>query len=265
MLGITPADVRRVAYLDWEADAETHHERMRALWAGHGERELPEGVILYRRQVSSMAETAQTLRRQLAQAGVGFVVIDSAAYARGGGVSDDEATNKMFLAIRSLDVPALVVDHLNRQTIANPKLKALPIGSVYATNAPRRVWVMRAEGQALTLSDEKRNNTRQQPMLAYTVAFESDEEDAILEARYSRSGLLSLPPSVQPGRKLEVAAYIEEHGPATVKELSGALGITEANVRAVLSNNKDWFQKEATGERWGRLSTVAEYDDESPF
>lgn len=263
VLGMTPLRQCVAAYLDWEADAETHQERLQALWHGMGRSgDVPPMLVYYKRQVASMMDSARTLRRQLAADGVGFAVVDSAGYARGGGVADDEATNRMYLAIRSLDMPVLVVDHLNRSTIMNPNQPALPIGSVYSTNAPRRVWTMRSvetgSGLSIGLRDEKRNNGRQQPSLGFDLRFEM-EGDTILSASYTPTSPLDLPATTQPGRKYQIATAIREMGgePMGVDEIARATDLSEANVRAVLNQNSEWFVNVGTRRdaRWALLST----------
>ena len=89
-LGITPTTTGTVLYLDWEADSETHHERLAGLCRGIGV-DMPTNV-LYRQEAVPLHRSANALERKVAALGVRFVVVDSVMMARGGDAMGPEET-----------------------------------------------------------------------------------------------------------------------------------------------------------------------------
>jgi len=258
-LGILPSRQCPVLYLDWEADPEIHAERVKALWRGAGRNgEPPPALFLYQRQVASMYESVSSIRRKVAENGVGFAVMDSAGFARGDDPNSAEATIRMYLAVRKLGIPVFVVDHVSKEALNNPSLLRSGIGSVFSLNSVCRLWVMKGEDSgpgmlSVSLSDEKRNNTARQRSLAYHVHIEDDgtEDQRPVSIRYDRASFSDLTPATQPGgQKWEMAAYLDRNGGmATDDDLAGALGITANAIRALLTRHKDMFMRHpATGQ-----------------
>ena len=141
-----------VVYLDWEADEETHAERLRAICRGQ-EIDVPKGMIHYQRMVSSLAEAVPSLRKKIMDIGAGLVVVDSVGMARGGAPESAEETIKLFRGIRSLGVPVLAIDHISKESKKNDVgAGSDPIGSVYTRNSARLVWSM--EGKQIEGRDE---------------------------------------------------------------------------------------------------------------
>lgn len=253
MLGIEPAAQHPVLYLDWESEAATHAERAQALWAGAGKGgRVPPMMVMYRRQVASMADVAAVIKRQMVQHSIGFVVVDSIGMARGDDPVDAEATIRLFTAMRSLNVPVLAIDHMSKEVLNNPTARKEPIGSVYTTNSSRRVWVAKSDetngAMAITLRNVKANNGRLARSLGYEVEFVEDALGNLTAVTYTASSMLDLPPSVQGGRKWEIAAYVKQQDRAVpVEEIAHALGMTDANVRTVLNRNETLFARVSGG------------------
>jgi hypothetical protein len=253
MLGIPPSRQCPVLYLDWEADASIHAERLQALWRGAGRSgEFPQGLIYYQRQVASLSESVATIRRRVAEEGIGFAVLDSVGMARGDDPNNAEATIKMFVANRKLGIPVLAIDHVSKEVLAS-KTRATAIGSVYTENNVCRVWVMKGVEQpgggiALSLEDVKRNNTARQKTLAYVMHYLDDgtEDQRPVEIRYERKDFRDIPLETMPvngGQKWRMAKVIEEHlgKPVPDSDIADALGIDEKQVRALLSRHSDMF------------------------
>lgn len=253
MLGIPPAYQCPVLYMDWEADPEVHAERLQALWRGAGrDGRFPEGLIYYQRQIASLHESVPNLRRRIAQEGIQFGVLDSVGMARGDDPNNADATIRMFVANRRLGIPILAIDHLSKEMLSNPKVRATAIGSVYTENNVCRVWVMKGTeidgGMAVTLEDVKRNNTPRQKTLAYKVTHQSDgtEDERPAYIRYEQSDFRDLPMDTMPmggAQKWKMAKVIEDNGvqPVPDADIADALGVPEKQVRALLSRHSDMF------------------------
>ena len=82
----------KVLYLDWETSRATHTERLHALCAGLRIERLAMPPLYYLRMDASLPQSADAIRRRIVQAGIGFVVIDSAGFAGGG--APEEADRK---------------------------------------------------------------------------------------------------------------------------------------------------------------------------
>ncbi|HEX9704815.1 MAG TPA: AAA family ATPase, partial [Gemmatimonadales bacterium] len=146
LLGPAPQLSGPVIYVDWEADAVTHGERVTALWRGAGEEgPLPSCAVHYQEETASLPQIAPRLRRRVNETGAVMVVVDSLGQARGGGVNDDEATNAAFKAARTLKVPCLFIDHISKQQREGNVKKRTSIGSVYTRNNARLLWVVEKE------------------------------------------------------------------------------------------------------------------------
>lgn len=245
-LGIEPLYQCPVAYLDWEADPDTHQERMQALWRGYGAPgAVPPELMLYRRHVASLSEAGSVLRRQIAERSVRFAVVDSVGMARGGAPEDAETTIRLFVAMRSLNIPILAIDHMSKDALNNGKGE--PIGSVYTTNSARRVFVMRSaemDGRTgVSIKNVKANNGRLAAPIGYQVDFNEDALGNLTAVRYTASSLFDLPTEVQTGgQKYELLAYLKrEGGRAPLHEVAEALHVTASNLGNLIRRNDEWF------------------------
>lgn len=147
-LGEIPRMCGPVIYVDWEADFDTHQERLHAIWRGlRQEGDPPTGAIHYQRATSSLVHMAGQLRRKVAATGAVLVIMDSLGQARGGGTNDDDATNATFKAARTLGVPVLFIDHVSKAQREGQVKKKTSIGSVYTRNNARLLWVVQADQQ----------------------------------------------------------------------------------------------------------------------
>jgi hypothetical protein len=108
LLSIKPSARVNVAYLDWEFDAYEHRDRMRRLV---GE-DMP--GIVYVPCVGPLRDQVDRLQRVIREHDLGFVVIDSVGMACEGPPEEAQSALGFFDALRSLQVGALCVAHVNR-------------------------------------------------------------------------------------------------------------------------------------------------------
>lgn len=141
LLGIAPTLTTRVAYLDFELEAWEQRERLARLVGD----DMPD--LVYRRCVGSLREQVDQLRRMVREERIGFVVIDSVAWACSGPPEDSDVARAFFEAVRMLGVGALCIAHVNRQGDTNK-----PFGSGFWHNGARSTWYVRKEQEVGTNS-----------------------------------------------------------------------------------------------------------------
>lgn len=263
VFGVQTSRVCPVLYLDWEWDEEAHAERLEALCLGAGIAK-PEGMIWYRREFASINESAPNIRRFIAEKGIGFVVVDSLGFARGGEPESAELTIKTFASIRSFGVPTLFVDHIAKHATD----KQHSFGSVYTRNSARLMWRIDAEEQEtndgpkrLGLVNTKWNRRFQKPR-GLMLTTETDEAERLVAARFQDCE----PPlrTIRAGGIKDVAEAVLRQNPdglslkdlRTVLELEG-VKVTENVLGATLGKkvNKNLFSY--TSGVWKLIQTNA--------
>jgi hypothetical protein len=98
----------KALYLDYEDDSEVHVRRLRAIQAGHPE--LADATVIYQRADEPLWKLSPLLARRMQEHGITFLVVDSLLAATGGDASAEAAT-KVFIALRKLQVSALLIGH----------------------------------------------------------------------------------------------------------------------------------------------------------
>lgn len=270
LLGHAPAETRPVLYLDWEADKETHAERLRAICAGAGifDTAALSETVFYRRQASSLAESVAALRRVIAEKGIGFVIVDSMALARGGEPESADSTIRLFAAARDLDVPWLGIDHVvkNNGDAGRP---TKPFGSVFTPNSARITWGMEradevdGDSMILALQNHKVNNGKRLPRQAYRVEFRENEAGLLLSVGYESMDFRDVPGMLpRLGQAAQIATILQrQNGTMLIEDIQKALeaegsALSAAHLRVVLQRHRDQFVPVQDGKftRWGLLS-----------
>lgn len=190
VVGMAVRDPVPVLYLDWETDQWTARERLQAIVNGHGLTSMP--MVHYRRQVASIDSAAQEIRREVARLGAGMVVVDSMGAARGGEPESAELTIRTFNALRSLAVPALIVDHVTK---ASGNDAQTSFGSVYTHNLARLTWGMDkaqeegADSATLALINRKWNDGRALPRMGLQMNTQTDEDGVLTSVTFAYCNL----------------------------------------------------------------------------
>jgi len=114
--GFRPTETTKVLYLDWESSPEEHEDRLAAILNSMGL--SPKDVkdrLYYRRMVRTLADDAAFLRTQIAQLGIGFVIVDSYGPAAGAEIEKAEAATRTMNALRSFaKTTKLVITHVSK-------------------------------------------------------------------------------------------------------------------------------------------------------
>jgi AAA domain len=170
LLSIKPSARVNVAYLDWEFDAYEHRDRMRRLV---GE-DMP--GIVYVPCVGPLRDQVDRLQRVIREHDIGFVVIDSVGMACEGPPEEAQSALGFFDALRSLQVGALCVAHVNRSGDTDR-----PFGSTFWHNSARSTWYAKKQQEAAAstltvgLFNRKSNIGPLSAPLGFTLAFDDNQ------------------------------------------------------------------------------------------
>lgn len=260
VLGEYPNLTGPCVYLDWEADEETHYERLAAICAGLG-MPIPTNLY-YQSMVGSLSEAIATMRKKVASVDAVLVASDSTGMARGDEPNSADSTIKLFRAFRSLYVPVLAVDHVSKeQRKEGMGGGADPIGSIYTRNASRLVWS--AEGNQLEGSDDKivifRNSKanfgRKEPQRSYRFRFESDAIGVLRRVTFEPVDWRETEEFQDRVPDKDRILRVLKDGKATVATLAEVLStpdrkVTESVVRARLKELKESGKVLKLGDDW---------------
>lgn len=179
ILGKTVCQPTNTCYLDWEACAEAHDERLKAL-CGPLDLPVPDNIF-YRRECVPLAESAPNLRRELVKEKVGLIILDSLGAACDGPPEKSDVTTRLFNAVRSFGIPWFGIHHITKSNAEGGATK--PFGSVYGHNLARLTWGIEAaqeEGddcKGITLINHKANNGRIERKRTYRMQFHNEGEE----------------------------------------------------------------------------------------
>lgn len=237
----------KVLYLDWEADARTHANRLAAIAAG-ADVEIPDGMIHYKRMYASLKESAKDIRRQIVEHGIEAVIVDSL----GGAKSMDAETNtgsiEVFGGVRQLGVPAFLIDHVTHeqanQAEKNGDAPLVPFGGRYTRNYARLMYGMRALKDERTgdtwqlLKVRKGNNIGRLADRTLRMSYETDE-DYLVGIRWEESSFSEVReanPTAWDAIKQAILDYPEGR---TIDQLVEATGVAKNTVRRSLERHSE--------------------------
>lgn len=245
-----------VVYLDWEADEETHAERLQAICRGYGI-DVPKGVIHYQRMVASLHESIATLRKKVADVGAVMIATDSIGMARGGAPESAEETIRLFTALRSFNLPVGAVDHISKETKKGDlSAGADPIGSVYTRNSARLVWSMEGaqyEGKDETVilfKNTKSNFGKKEPTRAYRYVFEEAPGGRLSSVRIES---VDWKETTEFSGRVPVADRILKElreGKMSTHDIAERVGISENQARARLNELRSARRVMKLGGEW---------------
>lgn len=246
ILGSLRAEAHPVLYLDWEANEHIHAGRTRAVAHALGHDESTRGLLYYRQMTSPLSAAVPWLRRFIAQRAIGLIVVDSMTPARGSSehATYESASMRLYDALRSLGIAALVIDHVSKGAIQAARGSGeavLPYGSIMSLNRARNAWLVTQgalEGQAacycLSLEHVKTNNGLYEPRRAYRVEHTNDAEGRLIAVDYSSTSFTGAFPG-----KMTLAERILEllrGGAMSAADIGQDLGVAPANIRTEAAN-----------------------------
>lgn len=274
-LGMTPRQSGPVAYLDWEADADTHEARIAALCAGHQTMLPRDGDIFYFAETTPLYRVAPALAKRIAQEGAVLAIVDSVMLARGGDAFGTESTTQFYSALRQLGVPCLLIDHKSREAMRKGWKGAY--GSVVNDNTARLQWeitLVEPRGPnrvVMKLEQTKRNNVGQMEALAFEAIFDNDEHHHLTSARFAPLDLSTVEVFTGDSGHFhdQVLAELRFAGREgmLVSELAQRFGKSGGQIRNAMTRlgNQVDFRKEGRENRWWAVGEDDQEEMESVF
>lgn len=267
--GWRPRGRRSVLYLDWESNAREHRRRLEALARAAGQPDVPAG-ILYRSSYRALADDLAQTQREVAQHGIGAVIVDSAVPASGDDIKDTLAPRQLFNALRSLGdgVARLVLTHLSKSEAERTQGRARALGSVMYENLARSVWELRRSDHGgagelvVGFFHQKTNGGQLRDAFALRVRYGEDERPLRVE-----------PVAIVAYPDLEERLPVKDRlhgflasGERTTPEIAERLGVSAAAALRILKRRPDVIQLSPGGGRnnpatWGLAAGGGWMDD----
>jgi len=239
-----------VLYLDWEDDAATHAERLRAICTALGidAASIP---IYYQRRAVRLADSVREVRRLIAEKAFVLVIIDSLGMAAGD-PNNHEYMIEAVRACRALGIAVLAIHHLPKNAVDKSK----PFGSVYASNEARLTWLVEKAQEEdspefnILLTNHKSNRTQLYAKRAFRIHFDGGMDDGLMGLSITATDAAQ----VESFRtKLPVWRHIAAvlKRPSTIADIVKLLAeddrkVTEAGVRRAINEHKKIFTNVGT-------------------
>lgn len=233
-----------VLYLDWEDDAETLDDRLKAVSRGM---RVDTPKLLYRSCRGPLRSQVHQIAKQKDAFGAVLGVVDSVGLAAGGGAdhgAPEDSALWLFEAMRELDMTMLCIDHVNKSSAVDKNAPAKAYGSVYKMALARNAWEIRKDQEVgsstshIGLYHRKTNNGPIQTPIGLRLEWELDGTLRFFREDVRDSEVLSTTIAV----KARMLHYLKK-GMADVDEMANALGVKKENIRVELSRNKALFYK----------------------
>ena len=236
--GMTVQRQANVLVLDWETDAYDFNERVKAIKAGSEVLRDTDTAIGYRRCHRPLLDDISEIQRQVVDRDVGFIIIDSVGGALRGDFNDAAVAIEFFNAVRSLNVTALLIDHV-------AKGGTDPIGSVMKLNTARSTWEVQASEEdvgsstrRVALFHRKVNTGKMLSPRGFKVVFQSDHQDEELQQVRFEPIEVSDVPDLAAGLpvKDQIVKYLrgQDNGRATLEDICTGLGLKPAAAKSAL-------------------------------
>ncbi|MDR7450139.1 MAG: AAA family ATPase [Armatimonadota bacterium] len=236
-----PRPPGRTLYLDWEWSGAELGVRLQALCRGAG---TPAHPIRYRRMAGALADCAETLRREIQQGKITFVIVDSVQMACGEPDGADPAGGFLRLAgaIRTFGTTTLLLDHPAKG--AEPG-RETPYGTRYKLALCRNIWSMRKSHDDqrqlhIGLWHDKNSNTPPHPPLGLRLEFDRESWPAgrLRSLRVHHEDVRDVEEFASMLGTWDRIARELIRGPMTVRELAEALDLSDGVVRARLNEKR---------------------------
>jgi hypothetical protein len=243
----------RTLLLDWELDGGEHRVRRDAL-------ALPE-TIYYRRCDQPLSVLSDSIKREMVDRDLRFVLCDSIAPACHGKPEDAEAAIDFFKAFRRIGAGGLAIAHTRAE---NGEEK--PFGSIFWHNLARSTWFLRRAGDttsadAITLGvfHRKCNLGRLRPPFGLELSCETDNDDSetltrVRVRQIDVSDVAELATALPLWQRMRQAL---KAGPLTLAELSKELGAkTDTIDKAVRRRDQTFTRLTRTSDGMHRIALV---------
>ena len=241
-LRVTQANV---LYLDFETSAYEIDQRLKALKAGAGLNS--NGNFTYRFCAQALASDLEALQRIVLDKNIGMVVVDSVGSACGGEPESAEVVLRYFMALRTLKITSLSIDHTTKEG------KGGPFGSVYKINNSRSVFELRqaqetdAERMSLGLYHRKSNRGKLLKPMAFEFVFFDGGQSLLVE----RADIKDSPQLAAGMPQQDQIASVLASGGLTPQAIAEETSLNEDSVRRVLVRYKGRRFVKLLDGQWG--------------
>ena len=241
MSGLT-VDEATVLYLDWETDANEITSRVAMIRQGLGLPLDSSSGIWYKSMTQGLSADIATVMTLVKEHNIHFVVLDSLGSACMGEPESAEVVLRMFMALRSLGVTSLCIDHTNKEGSL--------FGSVYKFNNSRQIFEAKKEqGEGddeleFALFHKKANNSKLIKPMGWVFQFDSEARSTTLVRRDVKNTKLETEMTVVDRIKNLLEANASGMRPS---EIAMELEKTSTHISKELSTHNQLFEKMASG------------------
>lgn len=175
-----------VLYVDYEATGPTLKRRLLAMG------EIPSTLDYWPAKGIPLSDQVKALERKVQRDRIGFMVVDSAAFACGGDALKQEVATAYFNALARLGIASLTVAHVTKADEDQ-----YPFGSVFWHNGARMTWNVKAsqgdDALHIGLFNRKANEERLLPPRGVRISFNGTTHLSHEEMFEDFEGHLGLP------------------------------------------------------------------------
>jgi hypothetical protein len=245
LLGLHPTAMRRVLYVDFEADVDVQADRIRAMMRGYLGREpdqdeLPP-VDFYPGRGHSLQRLAPRLVSLINREGYGFIIIDSVSWAAGGPLEESATATSFKLALDQLGIGSLCVAHVNRD---KNRQGDMAFGSAFWHDSMRATWYLKKQQVSgvgtsdIVLIHKKSNYGKLEPDMGLHLTF--GEEPESVKFTTLRHNKIPTPLRSHMSLADRVHAAIVENGYRRMgyKELAETLGKSYEQIKNLLASDR---------------------------
>ena len=235
--------------LDWERAYSTFDSRVRSLTIGHPELADAKDKLWYQRMHQPLHESIEDVSETIQARKADVLILDSLGMAAGGDLNSPEAATRLFEAIRTLDLPALIIGHTAKSTEGDKTV----FGSAFFFNLASSVWEVAADHQeesstlSLGLYNRKNNLGPRRKPFGLSIAF-TGESCTVSEANLSESPTLSAKLS----RAQRIKSLLLDHQFRGLVQIADTLDDDPHAIRTELNRHKGKLW-DKVGEEWGIL------------
>ena len=234
---------RRVLVLDWEADEDDWNDIIAGVSEGIGI-EAPQ--IEYQACDRPLPNMVHQLARTIAERSIGLVIVDSVGFAipsARDGASYEEGAMRLFKALRTLAVPALLIDHTGK----GDEGREGPYGSAYKWHSMRHGWQLVAGEEAaedgalhLALLHRKHNLTAEHAPIGIKVV-RGEGQILLLAEDIAEDGRLES--SMTIAQRIELVMRRNGGRPMKVGDIATEVGTGPKTIGVTLGRGHDRFVK----------------------
>ena len=241
MSGLTVEDAT-VLYLDWETDKNEIVSRVAMIRRGLGlPLDTPNG-IWYKPMSQGLASDIATVMELVKEHNIRFIVLDSLGAACMGEPESAEVVLRMFMALRSLGVTSLCIDHTNKEGSL--------FGSVYKFNNSRQIFeAKKSQGEGedqleFALFHRKANNSKLIKPMGWVLKFDNEQHATYLTRRDVKDTKLETEMTV-----VDRIKNLLEGNPSGMKpsDIATELERTPGHISKELSTHDQLFEKMHSG------------------